>query len=454
MDTLAQNKINRRKTRFAPSPTGYLHVGNARTALVNYLYAKKYNGHFLLRIDDTDPERSKKLYEEQILKDLEWLGLKWDSFVRQSERLELYEKAKEFLIAEGRIYECFESSQELEMQRKIQLSRGLPPIYNRKSLHLTNQEKEMLKQQGVKPHYRFLLKDEKIEWHDKVRGSVAFLADKLSDPIIIREDGSMTYLLTSTMDDIDLGITDIIRGEDHVTNTAIQIQLFEAMKGNLPTFSHLSLINHKEGKISKRKGGFDIKTLAETFIEPMTICNFFAKLGTSDSIKSYTEIQPIIEEFDITKFGKSQTSFSEEELLNLNQKITHQLKYEDIQGSLSKLGLDSLNENFWLTVRPNIKKIDEIVEWWKICTQMITPIIEDKEYLELALEWLPTSEWNNQTWEEWTSAIKKHTKKQGRELFMPLRKALTAQEHGPELKYLLPLLGKEKVQKRLKGQTA
>lgn len=442
------------KTRFAPSPTGYLHVGNARTAIINYLYTKKYNGHFMLRIDDTDLERSQKIYEDQILKDLEWLGIKWDSFARQSDRLEYYEKAKNFLLSTGRIYECFETPEEIEMKRKIQLSRGLPPIYDRAGLKLSKEEKESLKNKGLKPHYRFLLEDKKIEWEDQVKGLVSFSGDKLSDPILIREDGSMTYILTSIVDDIDFKITDIIRGEDHVTNTAIQIQLFEAMKSPVPKFSHLSLINHREGKISKRKGGFEIKSLKEDFIEPMTICSFFARLGTSDSVKAYININQLIDEFNITKFGKSQTSFSENEIATLNHKIIQQLELKDIKLQILTLGLTNIDEKFWLTIRPNIEKISDLKDWWKICTQPITPIIEDSSYLEVAIKLLPTGEWNDKTWEEWTIAIKKQTDRQGKSLFMPLRKALTSQEHGPELKYLLPLIGKEKAQKRLKGEIA
>jgi glutamyl-tRNA synthetase len=442
-------------SRFAPSPTGYLHIGNVRTAIVNYLFTKKMGGKFILRLDDTDVMRSKPEYADGILEDLTWLGIKWDELEKQSDRIDRYEKVKQHLIAIGRLYPCYETPEELDIKRKMQLNRGLPPIYDRSALKLTDQQKQELEAQGKKPHYRFLLEDSQIKWDDLIRGENVFEGKHLSDPVLVREDNSMTYILCSVIDDIDMNVTHIVRGEDHVTNTAIQMQIFDVLEAQAPTFAHLALIRSKDAEISKRTGGFDIRSMRSDFIEAMTINSMVAKIGTSDAAEAKLDIQQLIDEFDINKFSRSPANYDPQELIHLNHKYLSQLSYDDIKPRLVELGMEEISEIFWEGVKGNISKINELVHWWQICTQAIIPFImdEDKEFLQKAIESLPEGQITVETWDAWIESLKKATTRKGKNLFMPLRKALTGKDHGPELKYILPIIGRNRIMDRLNGKS-
>lgn len=438
-------------TRFAPSPTGQLHVGNIRTALINYLYSKKNGGEFILRMDDTDLKRSKEEYKEAIVKDLKWLGLNWDDSFNQLARLEKYEAAKKKLIDSGRLYACYETPEELEVKRKLQLSRGMPPIYDRAGLNLTPEKIKEYENAGRKPHYRFLVNDADIIWDDLVKGEIKYRGVNLGDPVIIRADGTMTYMLCSTVDDIDYNISHVIRGEDHVSNTAIQIQMFEALEGKAPIFGHLSLVKAQDEKISKREGGFEISSLREEeHFEAMTINSFFANIGSSNSVVAYKTMAELVDKFDITTFSKSPTTFMPEELGLLNHKLLLKLDFADVKDALDNLDLSHIDEQFWLAARPNLQKITDVGDWWKICHEPDLPEIkDDHEYLSIAAKHLP-QEINEETWGLWTKAIAAETGRKGKQLFMPLRMALTGKSSGPELKALLPLLDRDEILNRLK----
>lgn len=436
-------------TRFAPSPTGFLHLGNVRTALICWLYAKREKGEFLLRIDDTDLERSKEEYVTALQEDLQWLGLDWQHFARQSDRFDSYRKAIDALIKAGRLYPAYETAEELDIKRKMQLSRGAPPIYDRAAYKLTDAQKKEFEAQGRKPHYRFLMKENEIAWDDKIKGRIAFQGKHISDPILMREDGSFTYMMPSTVDDIELGITHIVRGEDHVTNTAIQIQIFEALGAKIPVFAHLALIKTAEGKLSKREGSFSVRALREAGIEPMAVSSFLAKVGTSQPIEIRSSLEELVNEFNLDSFNKAPTFYAVEDLERLNAKLFHQLSYTQIA---SRLG--NIPESFWLSVRANITKLEEAQEWWRICNEALQPVIEDQAYTEEAARYLPEGTWDDTTWDQWIAAIKEKTGRKGKPLFMPLRLALTAMEHGPELKALLPLMKRDTVIARLKGKRA
>jgi glutamyl-tRNA synthetase len=438
-------------TRFAPSPTGMLHVGNVRTAIVNWLFAKKMNGKFMLRMDDTDLERSKDEYKTGIIEDLKWLGLEWEIFATQSERLEKYNLVKDKLIQQGRLYECYETPEELDTKRKIQSSSGRPPIYDRAALKLTEEHKQKYKDQGRKPHYRFKLDEEMIVWQDLVKGELKFDPLHLSDPILVREDGSMTYMISSTIDDIDFKITHIIRGEDHVSNTAIQMQLFKALNSTPPECGHLALIQSQDSKISKRIGGFDIKSLKEEGIEPMALISFLSTLGTSKPIKAFINIQEAIEYFDINSFSLSPTNYSFEELERINQKIVSHYDFNDIKEKLIEFGCTDIDEEFWLAIRGNIHNLKEAFTWWKICNKPTSLIRQDPDFLLHASNLFPEGKIDEHTWSNWTKLVANETGKKGKELFMPLRLALTGLDHGPELQKLLPLMSREDILNRLKG---
>lgn len=442
------------KFRFAPSPTGLLHIGNIRTALVNWLYARKTGGCFLLRMDDTDEERSKEIYEQEIYQDMKWLGLTWDEFARQKDRLERYEAAKKKLIEAGRLYPCYETTEELEFKRKLQLGRGEPPIYDRAALKLSEAQKQTFESEGRRPHWRFLLEQEPIEWQDEVRGKVQFHGRDLSDPILIRENGLPTYTLSSVVDDGELGVTHILRGEDHVSNTAVQVQLFQALGFGVPGFAHLALIKTTEGKLSKRLGGGDIMSLREEGYEPMAILSLLAKLGTSDPVEACPDLETLVQGFDISKFGRAPAHFSEEELERVNHKLLALLPYQSVKAPLEEAVGQPVEEAFWYSVRGNLKRIREIREWWDICHGEVAPDIEDAGFMAQAAELLPPEPWDESSWPEWTAAIKKATGRKGKALFLPLRKALTGRDSGPELKVLMPLIGRDKVLHRLRGEKA
>jgi glutamyl-tRNA synthetase len=439
-------------TRFAPSPTGYLHIGNIRAALVNWLMALKNQGIFILRIDDTDIERSKKEYEEAIKEDLKWLGITWDKSFNQLDRIEKYESIKKYLMEKGRLYPCFETKEELDMKRKMLLNRGLPPIYDRAALNLSKQEIDILVAQGKKPHYRFLLDNSAIEWDDIVRGKISFDARNISDPILIREDGSMTYMLCSAIDDIDYEITHVIRGEDHISNTAIGIQIHHALGAETPKFGHLSLLKSKE-KISKRNDTeFSIRNLRKSGIDPMTILSMLACLGTSDSIKPYYTVQELVDNFSLTKFSKASANYDPTDVERLNHKYLSNLDFASASKSIKDLNID-IEEHFWTSIRGNLNRIADLKDWYDICKSVIKPVIEDKDkvFLQQTISFLPEGNWSNSTWHEWIESIKPITERKGKELYMPIRLALTGKMHGPELQHILPHIGKDKAVKRLSG---
>lgn len=441
------------KVRFAPSPTGFLHVGNARTAVITWLFARKMGGHFLLRIDDTDQERSKVEYELAIEDGLTWLGLNWDEKANQKNRMDKYNVVIEKLKADGRLYACYETPEELGLKRKTQLSRGLPPIYDRAGLNLTDEQLAKYEAEGRKPHWRFKLNHAPIEWTDLIRGPVSFKGDDMSDPVVLREDGTPLYHLCSVIDDIEFGITHVVRGEDHVSNTATHIQMFEAISGKAPEFAHLSLIADAEGgKLSKRLGSLSVKDIKEQEgLEAMSIVSLMARLGTSDPIEAFARYQPLIDSFDFSKFSRSTPKFDTDELLRLNSKILHETDYKNVQVRLAHMGLENLDEDFWNAIRANLEKLSDAKTWWSMVNDESASVIdaEDKDYIAQAASVLPPAPWSEKTWAEWIGKIKEVSDRKGKALFMPLRKALTGMEHGPELNNLLPLLGEEKAKARL-----
>ncbi|MGI9360166.1 MAG: glutamate--tRNA ligase [Parasphingorhabdus sp.] len=442
------------KTRFAPSPTGHLHVGNIRTALHNWMFAKKNGGEFLLRLDDTDHVRSKEEYVTAIRADLAWLGMEPDSEERQSARFDRYEERFEELKASGRVYPAYETAQELDLKRKVQLGRGKPPIYDRSALHLTDTETAAFAAEGRKPHWRFKLDhDTPIEWTDLIRGDQHFDPALLSDPVIRREDGSWLYMLPSTIDDIDMGITHVVRGEDHVTNTAVQIQMFHAFGADTPEFAHEALLVGTEGKLSKRLGSLGVNGFRERHIEPQSIIALLARIGTSDPVEPIADIQTLVEGFDFSRFGRAPARFDEEELAQLNQKIVHLLEHSDVKDRLP----EAMTAEAWEAIRPNLHHMGEVAEWWQVVTGPITAgelNDEDRDFLRQACETLISLNWTDMVWKDWTGALKESTGRKGKTLFMPLRRALTGLDHGPDMGALLPLIGRDAAIERLITATA
>ncbi|MDX1916428.1 MAG: glutamate--tRNA ligase [Rickettsiaceae bacterium] len=440
------------RTRFAPAPTGMIHVGNARTALINKLFALKNGGVFILRMDDTDTQRSKTQFAEGIIEDLKWLGLDWEEIYHQSLRLPKYQEAKEILIRDGRLYECYESQEELELKRKLLLSSGRPPIYDRAGMHLTDSQKTDYRNSGRKPHYRFKIDNTLVEWMDMIKGPMFFDAANLSDPIIIKEDGSMTYMLATCVDDIDLNITHVIRGEDHVSNTAIQIQIMRALGGKAPSFGHLSLIKSEDDKISKRIGGFDIKSLREeSLLEPMAINSLLANIGTKNQILPYKKLEDLLSVFDMANFGTSPTTYSQKDLETLNHKLILSMSYKDVKASLKNLGAEYVTPSFWELAQPNLKTVDDIKLWWKICYDHKKVEVNSGSIfiLEATKEALEKIELSINNWPAIIRYIKDKTGVSGKALFAPLRIALTGLDYGPELSDLLCAIGKEEIRKRL-----
>jgi glutamyl-tRNA synthetase len=442
--------------RFAPSPTGMLHVGNIRLALINWLFARSHGGSFLLRLDDTDLERSTAEFAAGIERDLSWLGLDWDRFARQSDRLDRYHLAMEALKRSGRLYPCYETAEELSLKRKSLLGRSLPPIYDRFALKLTDEDRARLEAEGRKPHWRFLLRHDPVEWDDLVRGPQHFHGRDLSDPVLIREDGRILYTLSSIVDDIELGITHVIRGEDHVANTAVQIQLWQALDGPVPTFAHLPLLSDATGAaLSKRLGSIGISHLRdEEGVEPMAINSLLAKLGTSDAIEARLSLSELVAEFDMAKVSRGAPKFDPEELKRLNARVLHATPFDAIAARLAAKGYAGVDKVFWNAVRANLSRLDDIAEWWHVAREPIQPVIEDAEFAAAASSLLPPEPWDDTTWVAWTNAVKVATGRKGKALFMPLRQALTGLDHGPELKNLLPLIGRERASARLAGQVS
>jgi glutamyl-tRNA synthetase len=441
-------------TRFAPSPTGNLHVGNIRTALHNWLLAKQAGGKFLLRIDDTDAARSREEYVEAIRADLAWLGLHPDREERQSARFAIYEAAFDKLVAAGRIYRCYETSQELDLKRKVQLGRGLPPIYDRGALALSEADHAAKAAAGDKPHWRFLLDhDTPIEWLDGIRGPQHFDPRQLSDPVIRRADGSWLYMLPSAIDDVEMGVTQVLRGEDHVSNTATQVQMFTALGAEPPKFAHEALLVGAEGKLSKRLGSLGVAELREAGIEPEALVALLARLGTADPVDASLDTQALAASFDLSRFGRAPARFDEIELHRVNAAVVHHLPFARVAHLLP----EGMTEAAWATIRPNLAHIGEAGEWWQVIAGPIAPPAFDDEtraYLAQAAETLAAGEWGDDPWRALTAALKDATGRKGKPLFLPLRQALTAHDHGPDMASLLPLIGREAAIERLRTAAA
>ncbi|WP_322964932.1 glutamate--tRNA ligase [Sphingomonas fuzhouensis] len=438
-------------TRFAPSPTGRLHVGNIRTALHNWIYAQKAGGRFLLRIDDTDAERSEERYVEAIRADLAWLGLIPDSEVRQSQRFALYEARFAELVAGGHVYPAYETAQELDLKRKIQLGRGLPPVYDRAALALTDEDRAKLDADGVRPHWRFKLDHgAPIEWDDAVRGAQRFDPATMSDPVIRRADGTWLYMLPSVIDDIDMGVTQVVRGEDHVSNTALQIQMFQALGAALPRFAHAALLTGNEGKLSKRLGSLGVDHFREIGIEPQAVRALLARIGTSDPVEPVADMAPLIAGFDFTRFGRAPARFDEGELAQLNARILHQTPYDAVADRLPT-GMGAAE---WKAVRPNLSTVAEAADWWQVIEGPVEapePTEDDRAYLAQAAAVAAQIDWDTDPWHALTAALKEATGRKGKTLFLPLRLALTGRAQGPDMAALLPLIGRERTIARLNG---
>ncbi|HEX8625277.1 MAG TPA: glutamate--tRNA ligase [Allosphingosinicella sp.] len=437
-------------TRFAPAPTGRLHVGNIRTAIHNWLWARKNEGRFVLRLDDTDAERSSEANAEGIREDLAWLGLDWDEEHRQSLRFERYEAAFERLREAGRVYPAYETAQELDLKRKVQLSRGKPPVYDRAALRLSGEERARLEAEGRSPHWRFRLDhDSPIEWQDLIRGGVHFDPALLSDPVVRREDGSWLYMLPSTVDDVDMGVTHVLRGEDHVANTALQLQMFEAMGATPPAFAHEALLVGSEGKLSKRLGSLGADSLRVQGIEPMALVAKLARLGTSLPVEPVAEPAALIETFDFATFGRAPARFDLDELVQLNARIVHLLPFEAVAARLP----EGMGEDDWTAIRPNLKSVAEASDWWEILHGHVETEAaeEDRPLIEAAVEAAGAIDWTGAPWPQLVGRLKERTGRTGKALFRPLRLAITGRESGPEMAALLPLIGREETVARLRA---
>lgn len=436
-------------TRFAPSPTGFLHIGNLRTALHNWMFAKKAGGRFLLRIDDTDGARSEERFVDAIRADLAWLGLVPDGEERQSSRFDRYEAVFADMVARGRIYPAYETPEELDLRRKILAGRGLPPVYDRAALKLSDEDRARLEGEGRRPHWRFRLEAEPIEWDDMVRGPQRFDGALLSDPVVRRADGSWLYLLPSVIDDADMGVTHVVRGEDHVSNTATQMQMFQAMGAVPPAFAHEALLVGNEGKLSKRLGSLGVAHFREQGIEPEAVVALLARLGTSDSVEAVIDPAPLIAAFDFARFGRAPARFDEGELAQVNARIVHQLPFERVAEALPA-GMDAAA---WEAVRGNLERVADAADWWRVVTGPVAalPVAEeDRAFLTRAAEVAAGLDWAD-PWGQLTGALKAETGRKGKALFLPLRRALTGMDHGPDMAALLPLIGRERAVERLRG---
>jgi len=441
-------------TRFAPSPTGRIHVGNVRTALINWLFAKRSDGKFMLRLDDTDVQRSTQEFADGIKRDLEWLGLTHDLFARQSDRFARYDEVAEKFKGEGRLYACYETPDELARKRKRQLSRGAPPVYDRAGMNLSDEQKKSFEAEGRRPHWRFFLEDKTMAWNDLVRGSQTIEASSLSDPILIRGDGSYLYTLPSVIDDVDFAITHVVRGEDHVANTGAQIQVFEALGDHLPEFGHHNLLVGADGgRLSKRIGSLSVEGLRESGLEALSVTSFVSTIGTSDPVAPFASLEALADNFDFGKLSRAPARFDERELIALNAKSLHERDFAQVKSDLDSLEVGG-GEVFWLAIRGNIEKIGEVRDWWNIVQGPIEPKIENRSFCQAAAELLPEGDWDENTWGQWTSQVKETTGAKGKSLFMPLRLALTGLDHGPELRALLPLIGRKRAFARLQGRSA
>ncbi len=437
-------------TRFAPSPTGRLHVGNIRTALHNWMFARANGGRFILRIDDTDAARSEERFVEAIRADLDWLGMTPDGEERQSARFALYEARFAALVASGHVYPAYESAQELDLKRKIAAGRGLPPIYDRAALALSDEQKSAFEREGVAPHWRFKLDhDAPIAWDDLIRGPQHFEARTMSDPVIRRADGSWLYMLPSAIDDADMGISHVVRGEDHVSNTALQLQMFDALGVAPPRFAHEALLTGAEGKLSKRLGSLGADHFREIGIEPQAIRALLARIGTSDSVEPIADAAPLIATFDFARFGRAPARFDEAELSQVNARILHALPYAAVADRLPA-GMDA---RAWEAVQPNLVTLADATDWWGVIEGpvAIDTATDDAEraYLDQAHAAAAAIDWSNDPWHALTGRLKTETGRKGKALFLPLRRALTGRDHGPDMAALLPLIGRERALARL-----
>jgi len=443
------------KVRFAPSPTGRLHVGNVRTALANWLFAKGQGGVFVLRIDDTDLERSTQASEDGLREDLTWLGMGWDETDSQSRRFALYEMAAEKLKADGRLYPAYETQDELNLRRKVQLSTGKPPVYDRAALSLTPEDIAAYEAEGRKPHWRFKLDGKRVTWNDLVRGECVVDTASLSDPVLIRGDGLFLYTLPSVVDDVDMKITHVIRGEDHVTNTGAQIEIFEALGAPIPTFAHMPLlVDAAGGGISKRdlEGPLAIGNLRDAGYEPLAITSYLGRIGTSDPVEPMPSIEALAETFAFEKMGRAPARFHQQDLDKLNAGVLHVMAYGTAKPRLEAVGADE-GEAFWNAVRTNLEKFEDAAAWAAVVRGPVHPVIEDHAFIETASRLLPETI-DGTAWKAWTDAIAAETGAKGRNLFMPLRLALTGLERSPDMASLLPVIGRERIEKRLRGEAA
>jgi glutamyl-tRNA synthetase len=438
-------------TRFAPSPTGRLHVGNIRAALHNWMWARKNGGRFLLRLDDTDLERSTEEYAASIHANLDWLGLAPDEYVRQSDRFALYERRLTELRDAGRAYPCYETAQELDLKRKILAGRGLPPIYDRAALQLSDQDRAALEADGVQPHWRFKLDhDRPIAWDDLIRGDQHLDPKLLSDPVIRRADGSWLYMLPSVIDDIDMGVSHVVRGEDHVTNTGLQLQMFEALGTPAPAFAHEALLTGSEGKLSKRLGSLGCEHFRAEGIEAIALLALLARIGTSDPVEPVADLAPLLASFDFSRFGRAPARFDEEELKMLNRRIVHLLDYDAVADRLPA-GIDAVG---WTAIRPNLERVTDAAELWAMVEGPVaapTASEEDRQYLHEAAAIAETIDWEGDPWHALIEALKASTGRKGKALFLPLRQAITGIDHGPDMAALLPLIGRSRTVARLRA---
>ncbi len=442
------------RTRFAPSPTGLLHVGNARAALFCWLYARRHEGEFMLRLDDTDVARSEDKYAQAIEADLAWLGLTIDLRASQSERFERYDEVLADLKNRGLVYACYETPDELERKRKRQLARGLPPVYDRAALEMSDADRAAMEAEGRTPHWRFKLSGATVEWVDLIRGDQKIETSSLSDPVLIRADRSYLYTLPSVIDDIDFAITHVVRGEDHVTNTATQVEIFRALGAAVPEFAHFSLLQSADGGgLSKRLGVLSLQDLREMGLEAMSVNSLIARLGSADPIEAFTVLDPLIEGFDFARLGRAPARFDVEELKRLNKKLMNELPLEAVADRLQAMGLN-VDAALWETIRGNLQNVNDAADYFAMVNGSVTPEIaaEDADYIATALSLLPADPWSETTWSAWTEELKAQTGRKGKALFMPLRMALTGQAHGPEMQNLILQIGRERVVKRLQGE--
>ena len=433
-------------TRFAPSPTGYIHVGNLRTALMNYLITAKAGGTFILRLDDTDRERSKQEYADALMSDLDWLGLHWDRVEKQSLRFDRYREAAEQLRGVGRFYECFESPVELDLKRKKQLNMHKPPVYDRASWRMTDAEKTAARAEGREGYWRFLLDQQRIDWTDGIVGPISIDAASVSDPVLIRADGQILYTFASSVDDIDMGVTSIVRGADHVTNTATQIQIMQAMGGTPPSFAHHSLLTGPGGEeLSKRLGTLSLRDLRARGVEPMALLSLMARLGSSKPVELARSMQDLIDGFDIGSFGSAPTKFDAEDLFPLTRAHVQSLPLPRVAAKIAEIGVpDDQAEGFWAVAKGNITVLADLAGWWHLFRDGAEPLVddEDRDFVAAAYALLPAKPWTTATWGEWTAVVKDATGRKGKTLFRPLRRALTGLDAGPEMADVMPMLQK------------